>query len=187
MVKETISYTNAAQNTNRVGVTHGSPTRGPPACTMRSEAAFVNCVYTIKTTQYFRRFGIPHTIIFFYVRPATRPAITVVDFAITSLRVYGVKRASLHTFCEHGTHFVTASMQTLREKPILCDDCLWKPVVCIFFFHICHPGVFLLTHIICLLSVVHTIYSTMQTKIQGLIIQDVPGGMCQTSGGCSLC
>jgi len=31
-----------------------------------------------------------------------------------------------------------------------------------FFFHICHPGVFLLTHIISLLSVIHTIYSVIQ-------------------------
>jgi len=37
----------------------------------------------------------------------------------------------------------------------------------IFFFHICHPGLFLLPHIISLLSVIHTIYSIMQTKIQG--------------------
>ena len=44
-----------------------------------------------------------------------------------------------------------------------------------FFFYICHPGVFLLTHIISLLSVIHTIYSTMQTKIQGLHVSIVYG------------
>ena len=32
-------------------------------------------------------------------------------------------------------------------------------------FHICHPGMFLLTHTISLLSVIHTIYSIIQTKI----------------------
>ena len=45
----------------------------------------------------------------------------------------------------------------------------------IFFFHICHPGVFLLTHIISLLSVIHTIYSIMQTEIQGLHVSTVYG------------
>ena len=41
------------------------------------------------------------------------------------------------------------------------------------FFHICLPGVFLLTHIISLLSVIHTIYNIMQTKIQGLHVSTV--------------
>ena len=43
------------------------------------------------------------------------------------------------------------------------------------FFHVCHPGVFLLTHIISLLSVIHTIYSIMQTKIQWLHVSTVYG------------
>ena len=42
-------------------------------------------------------------------------------------------------------------------------------------FHICHPGVFLLTYIISLLSVIHTIYSIIQTKIQGLHVSTVYG------------
>lgn len=67
-MKEAFSYTNAGHNTNRVGVTHGSPTRGPPACTKQPEATFVNYVRiyvcTIKITQHFRRFGIPLTVIF---------------------------------------------------------------------------------------------------------------------------
>ena len=42
-------------------------------------------------------------------------------------------------------------------------------------FHICHPGVFLLTYIINLLSVIHTIYSIIQTKIQGLHVSTVYG------------
>ena len=42
-------------------------------------------------------------------------------------------------------------------------------------FHICHPSVFLLTHVISLLPVIHTIYSIMQTKIQGLHISTVYG------------
>ena len=45
----------------------------------------------------------------------------------------------------------------------------------VVFFHICHPGVFLLTHIISLLSVIHTIYSIMQTNIQGLHVSTVYG------------
>ena len=44
-----------------------------------------------------------------------------------------------------------------------------------FFFHICHPSVFLLSHIISLLSVTHTIYSIMQTEIQGLHVSTVYG------------
>ena len=42
-------------------------------------------------------------------------------------------------------------------------------------FHISHPDVFLLTHIISLLSVIHNIYSIMQTKIQGLHLSTVYG------------
>ena len=42
-------------------------------------------------------------------------------------------------------------------------------------FHICHPSVFLLTHIVSLLLVIHTIHSIMQTKIQGLHVSTVYG------------
>jgi hypothetical protein len=44
----------------------GFPTDGPPGCIMWPAATFVNCVYTIKITQWFRRLGIPLIAIFPY-------------------------------------------------------------------------------------------------------------------------
>ena len=49
------------------------------------------------------------------------------------------------------------SVSTLHGAPSVVHS--------ITFFPICHPGVFLLAHIISLLSVTHTKYSIMQTKI----------------------
>ena len=44
-----------------------------------------------------------------------------------------------------------------------------------FFFTFVVPVCFVLTHIISLLSVLHTIYSIMQTKIQGLHVSTIYG------------
>jgi hypothetical protein len=40
----------------------GPPTCGPPGCIMRPEAIFVNCVYAVKISQYFRNLGVPLVI-----------------------------------------------------------------------------------------------------------------------------
>ena len=54
--------------------------------------------------------------------------------------------------------------------------CILVAVIRRSVFNISHPGVFLLTHIISLLSVIHTIYSIMlQTTIQGLHVSTVYG------------
>ena len=37
---------------------------------------FVNCVCTIKSTPYFRLYGIYHVLLFFHVRPASEPSTT---------------------------------------------------------------------------------------------------------------
>jgi hypothetical protein len=51
---------------------HGSPTRGPPGCNLRSAATFINCVYTIKLTQQFRQLDEPLIVIFATCAPRTR-------------------------------------------------------------------------------------------------------------------
>jgi len=44
------------------GLNHGSPTCGPPGSIMPPTPTLVNCVYTIKITQQFRRLNVPNAV-----------------------------------------------------------------------------------------------------------------------------
>ena len=77
----------------------------------------------------------------------------------------------------HGARFALCVLYGFRNRERLS---LYTSLLIGFYnrggkFPICHPSVFPLTHKISILSVIHTIYSIIQTNIQGLHVSTVYG------------